>query len=256
MSASEIAGLLSEAQAALRERATARVVGERVRVLSVEDAGERRGLVARVERKGVTHVISLADLEVEPASPLHAVAAAYRAMLGIERPVSEPAPAWPPAGLSMGAKVDARGAKPASVEVNMQDLMLALEDHTPGHAWYFDRETGDLHPFSEDLPDDGPVTQDELEDDARFVLVEPEASGRGYRDMEEFAETVREPALRQRLGDALAGKGAFGRFKRVLADYPAERDRWFRLKEERLEGRAREWLKGIGLKPDLVPDER
>jgi hypothetical protein len=32
------------------------------------------------------------------------------------------------------------------------------------------------------------------------------------------------------LSVALDGKGAFGRFKRVLEDYPEERERWFKFK--------------------------
>lgn len=39
---------------------------------------------------------------------------------------------------------------------------------------------------------------EELEDEDRYVLVEPEESGRAYRDMEEFTETVREATLRRR----------------------------------------------------------
>ncbi len=524
MASSDITRLLSEARAALRTPVTGRVVGERVQVLCIEHEGDRRGLVARVERKGMTHLISLADLDVEPSSPLRGTIAAYRAMLGIERSVSAPAPA-PLADLSIGARAEvvvlavkktaarcrlvggsaiftlrcqsvgslvpgeiatiqiqktwryagrpyasgevvgsrleadrldlvplrlephpdwdpaeeywgeegvvpewarplvARGPRPefemeqvipgadptnwdtdpiteaaelreagnhagarallmeqlegdlrcldahahlgnqefeysprlairhyeaglriaelglgagfegvlpwglvdnrpflrclhgyglclwrlgrreeavgvfermlwlnpsdnqgarfliedarrgltweeqqeseeeranpysvwrqgpGSVDVNMQDLMLALEDHAPGHAWYLDRESGELHFTSEDLPDEGPVTRDVMENDARFALVEPEEGGHAYRDMEEFVQTVREPALRQRLQDALAGKGAFGRFKRFLADSSAERERWLGFKSVQLEARARQWLAGIGVKP-------
>jgi len=63
---------------------------ERVWVLSVEDAGERRGLVVHVERKGTTYLISLADLEFDPTSPFQDVIAAYREMLGIARPSRSP----------------------------------------------------------------------------------------------------------------------------------------------------------------------
>jgi tetratricopeptide (TPR) repeat protein len=525
MTTSDIAELLSQAQAALRQPILARVVGERVRVLSAEYAGERRGLVARVERKGVTHAISLADLEVDAAAPLRRVIEAYRAMLGVDGPAEEPADGRRPPELSAGERVEvvicsvkktaarcrlaggtamftlrcsgaaglvpgeivtvrvekawqhaghpyvsgevegsrleverlglaplrlephgdwdpaeeywgedgvipewataivARGPRPAfemeqvipgadptnwdsdpiveaaelreagdfagarallmeqlagdlrcldahahlgnqefdhsprqatrhyeagvrigelsfgarfegvlpwglvdnrpflrclhgyglclwrlgrreeairvfermlwlnpsdnqgarflledarrglsweeqqreeekranpcagrrpaagSVEVDLQELMFALEDRSPGNVWYIDRKTGDLHCASEDLPDEElPVPREELEDDTRFVPVESEETGRAFRDMEEFTETVRQPALRQRLRDALAGKGAFGRFKRVLADHPAERERWFRVRDERLEARAREWLDDIGMK--------
>ena len=41
---------------------------------------------------------------------------------------------------------------------------------------------------------------------------------------------------------AIAGKGAFRRFKDVLVRAPAERERWFRFRDERVDGRIREWL--------------
>lgn len=45
--------------------------------------------------------------------------------------------------------------------------------------------------------------------------------------MVEFTETVSDLRLREKLAVALDGRGAFGRFKRVLGDYPEERERWF-----------------------------
>jgi tetratricopeptide (TPR) repeat protein len=515
--------MLFAAQAAVRGPVTARVIGERVRVLSVEQASDRRGLVARVERKGTAHVVSLADLEVESGSPLHGVLMSYRAYLGIEPAIAGLAPGSPLAGLSPGAIVEAvvlsvkknaarcrladgdatftlrcadyfelvpgeiaavrlakvwrhaghpyasgevegarlavdrlrlvplrlephdqwdpaeeywgedgvvpewataivaKGPRPqfemeqvipgadpddwdtdpileaaelreagdgggarallmeqldadlrcldahahlgnqefdlsplrairhyeagvrlgelslgsgfggvlpwglidnrpflrclhgyglclwrlgrreeaigvfermlwlnpsdnqgirfllhdaergltweeqeekeealrahphrasppaASVSVDLQELMTALEDHSPRHDWFVDRQTGALHFISDELPDeDLPVDRDELED-SRFVRVEPEGSDRAYRDMEEFTASVGDRALRERLQDALSGKGAFGRFKRVLADHPAERERWFELRNERLEARARTWLEDVGM---------
>lgn len=107
MPSRDIHTLLSEAQAAVRGGVSARVVGERVRVLLVEHASDRRGLVARVERKGTTHAVSLADLEVEAASPLREVIASYRMYLGVEPVIAGPAPGSPPSGLSPGAEVEA-----------------------------------------------------------------------------------------------------------------------------------------------------
>jgi hypothetical protein len=57
--------------------------------------------------------------------------------------------------------------------------------------------------------------------------------------------------LRQRLSDAIEGKGAFGRFKQVLQSAPAERDRWFEWEGERLEEEARAWLASEGI--EAVP---
>ena len=48
---------------------------------------------------------------------------------------------------------------------------------------------------------------------------------------------------------ALDGKGAFGRFKRVLARYPEERERWFEFSDRRLRARIDEWLESVGVRP-------
>ncbi len=530
MHAPDLPALLSAATTALPAAGTARMVGERVRLLSVEHAGERRGLVARVERKGTTHTVSLADLEVEVGSPLREVIDRYRAYLGIDPAPASPAPGAPPVGLSPGATVEAivlsvktnaarcrlvagdatftlrcadvydlvpgelatlrlakvwrhaghpyasgeiarcrlsadrlglvplqlsrhgdwdpaeedwgeeeaisewaraivaRGPRPAfeleqmlpgvdpdnwetdpileavelreagdgqgartrlmelldrdlrcldahahlgnqefdlmpdkalrhyeagvrigelsfppdfdgvlpwalvanrpflrclhgygltlwrlgrgddaagvfervlrldpsdaqgvrslladvrrgrsweareeeegsaspyaerpsrarprSVPVDLEGVMFAFEDHDAGHDWYLDLETGDAFPVSDDdeILDDLPGGREGLEDERRFVHVEQEEPGRAYRDMEEFAETVGDAALRTRLRDALAGKGAFGRFKRVLGDHPGVRGRWFEFRNARLGARVREWLEVVGVK--VVP---
>jgi len=135
--------------------------------------------------------------------------------------------------------------------VDLQDLALALEDHEPGHTWFLDLQTGEVFLVTDDElgDEDLPVPRDELESD-RFEAVEPEETRLAYREMVEFAETVRQPRLRERLADALAGKGAFGRFKRVLADHPEQRERWFTFRNARLEARAREWLESIGVVPE------
>jgi tetratricopeptide (TPR) repeat protein len=142
-----------------------------------------------------------------------------------------------------------RAAAEREISVDLQELAFALEDGEAGHTWYLDRETGALHLVSDELDDDElPVSREELEDDPRFAAVEPEEPGRAHRDMEEFAANVKDRGLRVRLEDALRGKGAFGRFKRVLAERPAERERWFAFRNGLLEERAREWLESVGVK--------
>lgn len=64
-----------------------------------------------------------------------------------------------------------------------------------------------------------------------------------------FAATVEDEELRELLFAALDGRGAFGRFKDVLAGCPGERQRWFRYKDERMEDRVRDWLRDLGIEP-------
>ena len=74
--------------------------------------------------------------------------------------------------------------------------------------------------------------------------------------MAEFAGTVDGARLRDRLEAALDGRGAFRRFKNVLADHPAERERWFAFRDERLSVVAREWLEEHRIEPTTQPPKR
>ena len=50
----------------------------------------------------------------------------------------------------------------------------------------------------------------------------------------------------QQLAIAIEGRGAFRRFKDVLARWPGELERWYALSEQRQRGRARSWLTEAG----------
>ena len=60
--------------------------------------------------------------------------------------------------------------------------------------------------------------------------------------MAEFAATVRNRHVRELLDVAFRGRGAFRRFKDVLAGYPAERERWFAFRDQRMHEAMVEWL--------------
>lgn len=88
---------------------------------------------------------------------------------------------------------------------------------------------------------------------SRFIAIPSEASHEGYRDMEAFIATVRSRRLQERLERAISGRGAFRYFKDVLLDYPAERERWFQFKRERLQQRMLDWLESQGITPIDYP---
>jgi hypothetical protein len=64
--------------------------------------------------------------------------------------------------------------------------------------------------------------------------------------MELFIGTVRDPGRADRLEIAISGRGAFRRFKDVLARWPGELDRWYAFSAEHRGGRARAWLADAG----------
>ncbi len=136
-----------------------------------------------------------------------------------------------------------QGATPMlrPLPVDLDQLADLLEgDPRQGGGWV-DLETGDCWPEL--------AGYEENEDESRRLYVQCEGSRDGYWDMELFVETVDDPAIVDRLEIALRGKGAFRRFKDVLAQWPEELQRYFQLSEERQRGRARAWLAAAGYRP-------
>lgn len=88
--------------------------------------------------------------------------------------------------------------------------------------------------------------EEELEDPSKWLWVHCEGSRAGYRDMERFIETVSDPGRADPLDIAITGRGAFRRFKDVLARWPEELERWYAFSAERQYGRARAWLADAG----------
>jgi hypothetical protein len=168
------------------------------------------------------------------------------------------------------------------LKVDLEDLQMAFDNASYEMSHYLDLETGDVimeteesRQYAEELLDewdpDGATdletflqeigTPDWMVDSvresmrieegfgSRYIRVPQADSSEGYRDMELFAETVKDERLERQLWRALEGKGAFRRFKDVLLEYPQERERWFKFKRDRLEQRVRDWLESEGIEP-------
>jgi predicted nucleotidyltransferase len=128
-------------------------------------------------------------------------------------------------------------------KVDLHDLAQALEDHSDDHSWWLDPETGEVIPWSEYLAEQG-----EPDPETRQLHpIDPIPSYEGYAEMQEFIERVRDPHARDLLERAIAGRGAFRRFKDMLLDFPKLRDAWFRFHDARLERWAIRWLVDQGL---------
>jgi hypothetical protein len=65
--------------------------------------------------------------------------------------------------------------------------------------------------------------------------------------MVDFVETVRDGHLRELLEVASRGQGAFRRFKDVLLNYPAERERWFEFERQRQRELITAWARAEGV---------
>jgi predicted nucleotidyltransferase len=125
--------------------------------------------------------------------------------------------------------------------VDLADLAEALEDHSE-LEWWFDRATGRVVPGPESS-----LEEDDAMEDRGLIAIYPIPSGDAYGDMEDFIARVQDRRARELLERAIAGRGAFRRFKDTLIEFPALREAWFAFHDVRMERRALEWLAQEGL---------
>ena len=152
------------------------------------------------------------------------------------------------------------------LEIDLEEVAAALESSREMNEFFLDLATGEVvvipaelleQDWLEEDPADLPAWEQALlpvvreiqEGSERYARVPQVPSYEIYNLMVEFAETVTDRRLYQLLVVALDGKGAFGRFKRVLADYPAERERWYRMKQAVMTEWVKEWLSELEIEP-------
>ena len=135
-----------------------------------------------------------------------------------------------------------------SLPVDLDELAAILEGDPLHGGGRIDLKTGEVWPQAaiEYARETGEDDEDAADDPERWLSVHCEGSREAYRDMELFIASVDDPGRADRLAIAIEGRGAFRRFKDVLARWPGELERWYALSEERQRGRARSWLTEAG----------
>ena len=76
----------------------------------------------------------------------------------------------------------------------------------------------------------------------RFLLLPEWFPSDGYRTMEKFVATLRNPVYREKLKDVLnSGRGVFRQFKDVVHEMPSIERLWFHFKDIEMQKRIYEW---------------
>lgn len=151
------------------------------------------------------------------------------------------------------------------LNIDIMEVAAAMESDRSMSEYCLDTETGDVVIVPDDLSravsfgevDENSMTEWELEllpvaralesGSSRYVCI-PEVEAREiYELMQRFASDREDEELQRLLWVALDGKGAFGRFRRVLDDYPEERDEWYRRKDESMRILAHQWLSTLDI---------
>ncbi len=179
------------------------------------------------------------------------------------------------------------------VPVDMDELNTAFTFTNPDVQYYLDLETGDVILVTTDTLDDlesiyGQIGAEEdiltrplaehlqrrddinvnewdmvalLQADLversgpdRVLLVEPISSHEAYQNMAFFiVREIGSERLRERFEDAIRGRGAFRRFKDLLARYPDLEKRWYAFEAKCIEQYMQDWLDAHDIEP--VPRE-
>jgi len=98
------------------------------------------------------------------------------------------------------------------------------------------------------------IVVDGQKPDHRFIALPNWTPSDGFRLMEMFVSTCKNPIARQELSDALnQSKGVFRAFKNVIEQYPEISKQWFYFKEQKMKAEVIVWYNGLreewGLEP-------
>ncbi|MDL5156919.1 UPF0158 family protein [Actinomycetospora termitidis] len=141
-----------------------------------------------------------------------------------------------------------RGPSPMlrPLPIDLEQLTDVLEGDPTSPGGRIDLDTGEVWPIFDDFLTDQANDGDEDGEEREWLEVPCLGSRASYRDMQDFIDTLDDPGRRDRLEIAIEGRGAFRRFKDVLARSEADLTRWYGFSDERQRGRARAWLADAG----------
>jgi hypothetical protein len=133
------------------------------------------------------------------------------------------------------------------VPVDWEALEDAFENNAPEVHSYLHLGTGEVLRVVDGIAD--PEMHARIAADPSYMRIDPVSSREQYRWMERFIQMLEDGELRDKLTQAIDGKGAFRRFKDVLMAHGPERERWFAFRSERLRVFMEAWLGAHALRP-------
>ena len=130
--------------------------------------------------------------------------------------------------------------------VDWEALEDAFENNAPEVHSYLHLTTGEVLRVVDGVAD--PQMHVRIASDGNYLRIDPVSSREQYRWMERFIPLVEDTDLREKLTQAIDGKGAFRRFKDVLMSFGDEREQWFTFRSERLRTFMEAWLGAHAIK--------
>jgi hypothetical protein len=134
----------------------------------------------------------------------------------------------------------------SEVPVDWEALEDAFENNAPEVHSYLHLTTGEVLRVVDGVAD--PQMHVRIASDGNYLRIDPVSSREQYRWMERFIPLAEDSDLRDKLTQAIDGKGAFRRFKDVLMSFGEEREKWFTFRSERLRTFMEAWLGAHAIK--------
>jgi hypothetical protein len=136
------------------------------------------------------------------------------------------------------------------MKINLSDLTQALTtrfDMEEG-GFFLDTETGDILLKTEGIDEDD--LPEDLEDNPRYLLIDPLDSHEAFQIMEDFVDNLGATTEADKLRDALNRRKPFRQFKDTLHEYTDLSDAWYAFEEKELARLAGEWCEVNGIEAE------
>jgi len=124
----------------------------------------------------------------------------------------------------------------------LEELTDALDDRSAQFRYFFMVSTAKVEPYAADDPG---ILHVSARTDA--LPIRPLSHSQAHEIVVDFAASVADPALAEKLKDAAGGPSASARFLQILRAYPRARRSWLAYRRHRLEAVAIEWLREHGV---------
>jgi hypothetical protein len=129
------------------------------------------------------------------------------------------------------------------IKLFLDPILYYMEDASGfASSHYIDLLKGEV--VSPDMDDT--ISYEDLDNEDRYLAIDPITSHEGYDIMQDFAASVESDEIRNHLFGALEGKKPFRNFKDALAHYPDQEQRFYEYKGNRLKEILRNQLAAQG----------
>ena len=131
------------------------------------------------------------------------------------------------------------------MRVKLKDILDALEMTDDSSEAFLNRRTGEIEWLAEYMDSDEREEVSERLDEDGFIRLPTQFDIHEYEIMCDFVETLT-GSQKERLADALIGRGAFQRFKRGIHRFGIEQG-WYDYRDGAYRRIAEEWCQDNGL---------